>query len=202
MIPESALLEQLRLFTGYTYSRHEPVYPRPVPGFRVPLEPSDRSLTPGTNCTTFVEGLIVPVAARCIPGFEWGRRRNAQAQIHSMAEPYSPVDALVEAGIADGVSLADEVPPWTVVQGWRSFTPPSGHALILVRCSPDGKVLPLEANRGYGLDGVGWRNLGGISQVGSRIPPRWELRTLWTLAKIRETYPHHAACALRVAVGA
>jgi hypothetical protein len=60
-----------------------------------------------------------------------------------------------------------------VAQGWRTST--SGHTfIILARHAPTDRVLTLEANLAYSLNGVGYRNLGNLRNFpGCRPPARW-----------------------------
>ncbi|MBN1206044.1 MAG: 1,4-beta-xylanase [Myxococcaceae bacterium] len=91
-------------------------------------------------------------------------------------------------------------PPWTLIQGWRSRQPlTGGHTFILV-AQHGGKVLTLESNNHYSLDGVGFRGLGNAESFPDFSPPaEWWLREeVWDWEKIRTTYPHHRLARLKV----
>nr|WP_253894460.1 hypothetical protein [Myxococcus xanthus] len=52
------------------------------------------------------------------------------------------------------------------------------------------KVLVLESNVAYGLDGVGYRGLGNLRDVGLQPPADWWTRSeVWTWRRICSTYP-------------
>lgn len=191
MIPESELFAQLERYKDYRYSRLNPHYPTAVPGVRLAQGPPEL-----TNCCTFVEGLLLPVAASHVVGLEWGLKRHSQMMITGH-DRLSPVAALIDAGLADRAD-PDACPlRWSVVQGWR--TPESGHTFIVADSAHGDLVLILEANCAYGLDGVGWRGIGNIRDVGSQFPECWWGKTSWTWARVLDTYQSGiAVCTLRV----
>lgn len=195
MIPEAALLAQLELFRGYGYSRYSPQYPAEVPGVLVETEPPKR-----TNCSCFVEGLIVPVAARLVDGFEWSWRRHKQMMIMDRERRSSPIVALVNSGLAVMQDADDPPGDWAVMQGWSAdFS--NGHTLIVARHdTATDQVLTLEANCSarYDLIGVGHRGVGHIDNW-----PDFDLMARlqdspYGWADLCDTYPNRAVCALHV----
>jgi hypothetical protein len=112
---------------------------------------------------------------------------------------FSPVTACIDAEIAD--SVEDETPPqaWTVIQGWRRQWR-GGHTLIIVDHHYEtDRILTLESNSGYRLDGVGFRALGNLRDLGERPPENWwEDDRSWTWERFRSTYRFRKQAALKV----
>jgi peptidoglycan hydrolase-like protein with peptidoglycan-binding domain len=169
-VPESALTALLPAFAGYTYDLRNPRYPRPLPGVSVPQAPPLQ-----TNCCCFAESFFVDAFARHHgTTFQWSSERHNQMMILAdFSDRFSPVTAVVQAGMA--TPIAEGAPPsaWSLVQGWRSST--SGHTFIVVAYhAPTKRVLTLEANNAYLLNGVGCRNFGNLRDLpGGRPPSRW-----------------------------
>ncbi|MFY0524720.1 hypothetical protein ACN28I_16680 [Archangium gephyra] len=183
-IPESLLVARLKDFRGYGYDMHQNIsYPWPLPGVQVPTGLP----TPKINCCTFVEALLVKAWEDALPGrFSWSRSLHDQMMILGKKDVFSPVRAVVEAGMA--TPLADPSappPPWTLVQGWKSLNPLKGGHSFLVVAERQGVVLTLEANAAYGLSGVGFRGLGNAEQFGFAPPPDWWCNPdLWMGGKV------------------
>jgi hypothetical protein len=196
-IAESFLLKRLRDFADFTYTKSDAHYPWPLPGVKVPTQKRQN------NCCTFVEALVVKAWEDAVgERLQWNLMRHQQMMINGPGNDiYSPVTALVEAGIAVRVESSRKAPPppWTVIQGWRSQSPLSGgHTFILVG-HRNGKVLTLESNESFGLKGVGFRGLGHAERFGFSPPPRWwEKAEVWDWEKLRTTYPHHQLARLKV----
>lgn len=171
-VPEADLIAALRPFLSFGYDLNYPRYPAPLPGVSVALAPPAV-----TNCSCFCEGLIVDAyAKRHGSAFQWNLQRHNQMMILlGSTDLFSPVTAVVDAGIATRVPEGAPPPPWSLAQSWRSST--SGHALIIVahHASTD-RILTLEANQSssYKLSGVGCRNFGNLRDLpGQRPPARW-----------------------------
>lgn len=165
-IPESALTSLLPAFTDYTYSG-DVRYPWKLPGVSLKLAPPHR-----IDCCTFVEALVVRAWADTHgSAFTWNMQRHAQMMIQG-PDLFSPVTAMVDAEMGIRVPPGEPPSTWCVAQGWRSA---GGHNFIVVaRHAPSDRVLILEANKGYGLNGVGSRNLGHLRDFpGGRPPARW-----------------------------
>lgn len=196
-VPESALVDALALFRGYAYALQGTVYPKVLPG-----NPKVRVAGPTppwtTNCVTFVEALLVYAWQQASPGFTWNEHRHGQMMIFSLTDRYSPVTAVIEMGM--GVAVDDRVLPaaWTIVQGWRKDG--GGHCFLVVDADAvTDRVLVLEANHAFGLNGVGFRNLGPIEVNPNGPGPRWmERREAPTWTQVRAYYPEMRAARLAV----
>ncbi|WP_404364374.1 hypothetical protein ACIHQR_29985 [Corallococcus coralloides] len=184
---EDRLFVLLGAFLDYRYDASRAYYPWALPGVRVPLAPPRLN-----NCCTFVEALLVKAFSEASgAAFSWDARRHRQMMIASAEDYFSPVTAAVESGMALLAPSADVPPhPWTLIQGWRSQWG-SGHTfLVLDHHAETDKVLVLESNAAYGLDGVGYRGLGNLRDVGLQPSAQWWTRSeVWTWRRICSTYP-------------
>jgi peptidoglycan hydrolase-like protein with peptidoglycan-binding domain len=169
-VPESALTSLLPSVARYTYDLANPRYPSSLPGVSLPLAPPEQ-----TNCCCFAEWFIVKAfAGQHGSAFQWSSQRHAQMMIPAdFSDRYAPVTAMVEAGMATAVPDGAAPSAWCLFQGWRTGT--SGHTMIIVAYhAPSDRVLTLEANSAYGLNGVGCRNFGNLRDLaGGRSPARW-----------------------------
>jgi hypothetical protein len=193
-IPEKAILDTLPAFAQYSYSLGDPRYPWELPGVQVPQAPPYE-----TNCCTFIEAVLVRAFAEENPGFGWSRDLHNKMMILDDKNPYSPINAACEAGMGEEIEDPDVPPlPWTLVQGWRNYRI-GGHTFIIVdRHEATDRCLILEANKGYGLNGVGFRMIGMLAHY-HRPPDCWWSRTeLWTWERVRRTYRYGARAALNV----
>lgn len=198
-VPESALTSLLPAFAEYRYDFSAGRYPWKLPGVSLPLAPPKQ-----TNCCIFAESLLCRAWSDTHgAAFSWNGQRHAQMMIMSAKDLSSPVSAMVDAEM--GIRLREGEPPtaWCLAQGWRSAT--SGHTFIIVaRHAPSDRVLILEANKAYGLDGVGYRNLGNLRDfLGSRPPARWwENSAAPRWSDVRRTYSQSLALAKLNVTGA
>lgn len=195
-IDEEELVNLLPEFESFTYDLDEARYPWSLPGVKLPQTP------PATNnCCTFVEALCVKAFAGK-PGFEWDARRHRQMMIASSEDWFSPITAAVESGMAVPVPLPDTPHPWMLVQGWRRQWNGGHTFLVVAHHAPTDKVLTLESNSAYALNGTGFRGIGNLRQFQSRPPDRWwENPNVWTWERLRSTYlfSHHALLRVRPA---
>ena len=195
-IEERHLTQLLPAFEPYTYEPDLARYPWPLPGFKAPLAPPAVN-----NCCTFVEALLVKAFADALgDDFIWGTRRHRQMMISSDEDYFSPVSAAVKSGMGIAVEEADSPPvPWTLVQGWRRQWR-GGHSFLAVdHHEPTGKVLVLESNSAYRLNGVGLRGLGNLRELESRVPEAWwESPEVWTWQRVCSTYRYRQQARLRV----
>jgi hypothetical protein len=197
-VPEEALLALLPRFRDYHYTKTDARYPFVIRGCGLPQGPPQKN-----NCCTFVEALVVGAwQAQYGDRFDWTPARHRQMMIIG-DDLFSPVHCLVEAGIASAVGAAAATnlapPPWAAIQGWRSDG--GGHTFLIVdHHGPSDRVLTLESNRGFGLDGVGFRKLGNLRDHAENKPPAawWENASAPTWAGIRALYPQRAMAALKV----
>lgn len=197
-IDESVLVNRLNDFEPFTYALHEARYPFPLPGVSLPLAPPQTN-----NCCTFVEGLVIGAWADAHPGFAWDKRRHRQMMIIGDDDMFSPVTALVEAGIAILVPNPDTAPEcWTVIQGWREQWS-DGHTLLIVaHHAATDRLLTLEANKAFKLNGVGFRSIGNLNAVGGRPPAQWwSLPELWTWQHFCSVYRFRRQARLNVMPG-
>ncbi|MGA1839678.1 MAG: hypothetical protein ACMUIU_03550 [bacterium] len=194
-VPEEALVTLLPQFEDFTYDLDEARYPYQLPGVRLPQAPPKYN-----NCCTFVEALLVRAWANVHPGFQWSPARHAQMMIFSSDDYYSPVTAVVESEMGVSVANPDAQPhPWTVIQGWRRQWR-DGHTFIIVdHHEPTDRVLTLESNSAYKLNGVGFRNIGNLRDINGRPPDNWwEQDDLWTWQRIIATYQYYRQAWLKV----
>jgi hypothetical protein len=86
------------------------------------------------------------------------------------------------------------------VQGWRTQWT-GGHNFFIVDVHPDtGRILTLESNKAYEMDGPGFRMLGDIDNFTDFNPGKdwWKNTKLWTWDKFKETYAHRKMARLKV----
>lgn len=195
-IPESALVDLIPEFGSFKYVPSGARYPFALRGKKLPLAPPAVN-----NCCTFVEAIVVGAWQRHFPSdFEWSARLHGQMMINSTEDYYSPISALLDAGMAEAIDPEVPPSPWSVIQGWRTQWT-RGHTFIVVDVHPENRrVLTLESNSAYELNGVGFRGIGNASLIESGAAPTnwWESDDVWTWEKFRSTYPFRRACTLRV----
>lgn len=194
-IQEEALLVLLHLFRDFLYTKTDARYPFVIRGCGLPQAPPQKN-----NCCTFVEALVVGAwQAAHSARFEWSSARHRQMMIIG-DDLFSPIHCLVEAGIASAGAATNTAPaPWTAIQGWRGDG--GGHTFLIVdHHVPSDRVLTLESNRGFGLDGVGFRKFGNLRNRSDNRPPEawWENPAAPTWAGIRTLYPQRKMAALKV----
>jgi hypothetical protein len=135
-----------------------------------------------------------------LPGISWNSQRHGQAMILSPDDLFSPVTALLEAGIADE-HPADSIPlPWTVMQGWRPRNG-GGHTFIVVAYHPPtDRLLTLESTTAGPLNGVGFRGFGNLRDFPpGQAPPRWwEDNSAPTWSWLRGYFTERRQAALKV----
>ncbi len=193
-VEENQLTDLLPAFSEFTYDLDQGRYPYPLLGFKTPVAPPFTN-----NCCTFVEGLVVKAWQNAHPDFKWSLEEHKQMMIYSSDDYFSPVTCLVNTGIAKKTSDADQSPhPWTVIQGWRKQWT-SGHTFMIVRHHVEtDRVLTLESNSSYKLNGVGYRNIGSIKEYPSPPVNWWEDDQLWTWERVKSIYRFREQCALKV----
>jgi hypothetical protein len=194
-ITEEVLVGLLPRFEEFRYDRDDARYPYQLPGLRLPEAPPNFN-----NCCTFAEALLVGAWADAYDTFVWNRERHGQMMIFSNDDYFSPVTAAVDSQMGMAVEDHDSPPhPWTLIQGWRRQWR-GGHTLIIVEHhEPTDRVLTLESNSAYRLDGVGFRAIGNLRDHGGRPPDSWwERGDLWTWERIRSTYRYRQQARLRV----
>jgi len=194
-VDEDALVSLLPQFEQFTYTPDEARYPYTLPGVGLPQAPPAQN-----NCCTFVEALLVKAWADTHNGFEWSPQRHGQMMIFSNDDYYSPVTAVVESELGVSVADPDSPPhPWALIQGWRRQWR-GGHTFIIVdHHEPTDRVLTLESNSAFHLNGVGFRAISNLRDAGGRPPENWwERIDLWTWEKIQATYQYRQQAWLKV----
>lgn len=194
-IEENTLVNLLGQFAEFTYDLDEARYPYPLPGVRVPQAPPNLN-----NCCTFVEALLVKAWVEEHDTFAWNTERHGQMMIFSNDDFFSPVTAAVESGMGIKVADPDTPPhPWTLIQGWRRQWR-GGHTFLIVDYHEDtDRVLTLESNSSYRLNGVGFRSLGNLKEFDGQPPARWwERDASWTWERVQSTYQYRAQARLKI----
>ena len=194
-VDEEILINLLQQFETFTYTPDEARYPYQLPGLRLPQAPPEQN-----NCCTFVEALLVKAWTDTFSDFTWSPGRHGQMMILSNDDYYSPVTAAVESGMAISVTNPDSPPhPWSLVQGWRRQWR-GGHTFIIVDHHEEtDRVLTLESNSAYRLNGVGFRAMGNLRDTGGKPPENWwQNDALWTWEKIQATYQYRQQARLKV----
>ena len=194
-IPEAALLQQLDAFSDFTYDLDDARYPHLLKGVNVPQAPPKTN-----NCCTFVEAFLVKSWTDQLDDYQWNASRHRQMMIMSSDDFFSPVTAVVESGMALAVPDPDAPPhPWTIIQGWRHQWR-SGHTFLIVDHHDEtDRVLTLESNSGYRLNGVGFRAIGNLRDFGGEPPDQWWTdNSLWTWQRVRSTYRFRQQAWLKV----
>lgn len=192
-VEEAGLVGLLEAFRDFRYTPRGARYPYELDGISVKLSPPRKN-----NCCTFVEALVIKAWLNHDENFRWDGRGHADMMILG-SDLFSPVNVLVERGIALPLNELAPPAPWSVVQGWSSNN--NGHSFIIVDHHADSdRVLTLESNSAYGLDGVGFRRLGGLKDhPPAQAPAHW-----WgnprapTWRDICRWYPKRRLCALKV----
>jgi len=192
-IPESQLIKNLAAYNNSTYSLKEPHYPFELKGVSLPLAPPSQN-----NCCTFVEGIVVKSKQDVDPTFAWNLSMHNDMMITSRDDLFSPVTQAISSGLAVEIDQ-DQPQPWTIIQGWRAEFK-GGHTFIIVHHDlKTDKVLTLESNKYYKINGVGYRGLGNSDQFNNKVPEDWtKSPSVFTWAKIKKTYPNYRIAALKV----
>lgn len=193
-VREETLVGLLDEFKDFTYDLDNAYYPYKLPGIRVPLAPPKQN-----NCCTFVEALLVKAWTDAHKSVTWNSERHGQMMIYSSDDFFSPVTAAVDSGMALVVSDDDAAPhPWTIIQGWRRQWR-NGHTFLIVdHHGPTDRVLTLESNSSYKLNGVGFRGIGNLRDTGAPPDNWWEQEDLWTWERIQTTYRFRRQAQLKV----
>jgi len=190
-IDEKRLVDLFASFAGFTYSGADGQYPWDIPGVTLKKEKKQN------NCCTFVEALVAK-AFDGAQGFTWSFARH-QLMMVNTPDLFGPVTAVVEAGIALPAATPETPPqPWSVVQGWRADG--GGHTFIIVdHDRATDRVLLLESNMVYKLNGPGYRNLGPLDAFGTAAPAMWNQNAdCPTWAEICTRYTDRLHAGLRV----
>lgn len=193
-IAEEVLVELLAEFEDFSYGLDGARYPYNLSGVNLPQAPPKSN-----NCCTFVEALLVK-AWENVPEFRWDAEKHRDMMIQSNDDLFSPVTAVVDSKMGIAVENPDTSPrPWTVIQGWRQQWR-GGHTFLIVdHHAPTDRVLTLESNSAFKLNGVGFRAIGNAKAFGNRPPEAWwERQEAWTWERIQSTYRYRQQATLKV----
>lgn len=119
------------------------------------------------NCTQFTTWIVSTVFNTTWSSDQWARWQNTGRQRKTLQVPnYGPRVALdwkiATTSPGDGMHLI------------QYFTKTGGHSMLVVDHDPEtDKILTLEANSFYGLDGVGWAQIGNLRDV-PNPGPNWK----------------------------
>lgn len=191
-IPETELINLLDPFKDFTYNLHQPTYPFSLKGIKVLQAPPLQN-----HCCKFAEGLITK-AYENVTGNPWNVKDHAQMMIQDASHFFSPITCLVDKQIATAADETNTPERWTIIQAWRKRWSGGHTFIILDHHKPTDRVLTLESNKAYELNGVGFRMLGNYAKVGNPGPEWWKNTNLRTWQKIKATYPIRKHCELNV----
>ncbi|MEQ8472024.1 MAG: hypothetical protein RIC35_12610 [Marinoscillum sp.] len=192
-IDEQELIKLLPLFHAFEYDLDRARYPVEISGFRTPLAPPYTN-----NCCTFVEGLIAG-AWKNTHNYQWSKEKHGQMMIFSNDDFFSPVTCLLDSEIA--VDLTDEdnmPPPWTVIQGWRKQWSGGHTFIILGHHEETDRILTLESNSAYRMNGVGYRMIGNLRDYPQPPANWWNREDLWTWERLKSVYRFRKMAKLKV----
>lgn len=119
---------------NYSLSKPKVLYDMPDAMRMNSLEISELELKYGdnriTNCSTMTASVLTSV----FPSAPWNVQDYGDLQVFAdrlPASPDSPIRAVERVGV--GHHVLSLVPGrWHLVQGWRSLSPPSGHAFLVL----------------------------------------------------------------------
>jgi hypothetical protein len=105
----------------------------------VPLAVASTAAERIINCST----LTASILTAAYPDRPWGRQEYGDLQVFAdrlPSRPNAPIMAAVRMRVAVAVDLLPD--GWSLVQGWRRFSPtPSGHAVLVLRDGARALVL-------------------------------------------------------------
>jgi hypothetical protein len=159
-------------------------------------------------CNSFSQAIITEAWFRRYPQLRWSEENWEGFIIPNVWDTanntvgFDEFGPMTETLRSDGqvimailVDVSENQPPprWSLIQGWSVWNPVkdevedkakvgsiAGHSFIIVDHHPgNDKILTIEANKGYDLNGVGMRSLGNISsqKVNGIITPNQD--RLW-----------------------
>ena len=148
-------------------------------GAETPVQPNGVRLSPSVvgkqtiNCTQFTTFLVSQAFKTRWSSDQWARWQNTGLQKKTLNVPnYGPRVAL-DWGVA---TTAPGRGPFLI----QYFTETGGHSLIVLVHDPDtDKILTLESNSHFGINGVGWGGIGNLRDV-PNPGPKWQSKTTQT----------------------
>lgn len=143
------------LYLGWGYSLRDPQFAHWHPAL-----PQSRVRPPFTASVTNCSSHTASQLIACYPRNPWTETEYAELQVFrellEAGRDDSPMDAIERVGVGNRTGGFIDY-SWHLVQGWRSFDPPSGHA-FLVYSGPHGLIMLEATSRGY-------------------VGPRWQVTT-------------------------
>ena len=131
--------------------------------------------------------------------FVWDNQQHGQMMIYSAKDYFSPVSCLIENHMAISRDANSAPEPWTVIQGWKSQWK-GGHTFIILDYHQEtDRVLTLESNSAYQLNGVGYRMIGNLSKYNHPSSTWWKNDALWTWERVKQVYAFRKMAKLNVA---
>ena len=148
-------------------------------GAETPVQPNGIRLSSSVvgndtiNCTQFTTFIVSQAFKTKWTSDQWARWQNTGMQRKTLDVPnYGPRVAL-DWGIG---TTAPGNGPWLI----QYFTQTGGHSLIvLVHDEETDKILTLESNSHYDIDGAGWGGIGNLRDV-PNPGPDWKDKTTQT----------------------
>jgi hypothetical protein len=234
-VNEKKIIKLLKEFKDYKYGGNYYPYELPGSRIRPKYIKGHADYKKENNCCSFTEALLVKAWLDNIVGLAYDLpKHNKWINVGLSKDTRMDVlDPLIDLGI--GIDLAqkekdnekspNEKPvPWTMIQGYRykpsddignPEDPPAkqwkkwqrGHSFIILDYHPEtDRVLTLESNSGYNMNGPGFRKLGDLDDdsdwVKGRSPARnwWEKEDLqkWDEMTKSPNYPYWRMVRLKV----
>ena len=148
-------------------------------GAQTPVQPNGIRLNSSVvgdetiNCTQFTTFMVSQAFKTKWSSDQWARWQNTGMQKKTLDVPnYGPRVAL-DWGIG---TTAPGDGPWLI----QYFTATGGHSLIvLVHDQETDKILTLESNSYYNIDGTGWGGIGNLRDI-PNPGPNWKDKTTQT----------------------
>jgi hypothetical protein len=196
-IEESALIKRLSDFKNYSYDLNNAYYPYELPNINIKIAPPNPKTN---NCCTFAEGLVVKAWEDSLSSdFVWSKDLHDKMMI-TASDHYSPVTAILDSHMGIEINSDKLPPPWTYVQGWKAQWS-GGHTFLIVDVHTETRrILTLESNQSYKMDGPGFRQLGNIDDFTNCNPGLdwWKEEKLWDWDKFKQEYKYRKMARLKV----
>ena len=127
-----------------------------------------------TNCVLFTAWFLCHMFDRPFSGDQWSEWMVSSGVDNYHSPAYGP-RVCMDWGVA---TTAPSEGPWLV----QYFTDSGGHSMIvLCHDIETDKILTLESNSGFSLDGCGWGDIGNLRQV-FNPGPNWKEKVTQTWA--------------------
>ena len=217
-INERKIVRLLHYFSGFTYAAARYPFELRDSGILPNLVNLAPNAKKTNDCSSFTEALLVGAWQDHFAEFSYSYpyHRKWMVQVVDGSHRMEVYDAVTDNNLGDLLDDDDDPKEWTLVQGFEydeddeepisaeDTDPPSparwkkGHSFIVLDFDEDtDRILTLESNKGFGLDGPGFRMLGGLDNV--CLEKHWWLNQgLKTWSDIKNLYPYRRMVRLRV----